>query len=94
MFTVKYRRFQPCSQQPIDGPTFYDKVESIAGPFEHISQEYVDGLAVVYAHREGGAPGMTYGPVQADQGPPGTNAPRPTLWVMNDSGATVATYDL
>jgi hypothetical protein len=49
---------------------------------------------VVHAHREGGAPGCTWGPVPHEDRAPGTQpAPRPTLYVMNESGATVAKYD-
>lgn len=93
MFTVKYQSFQPCAMQQEGAPTFYDKLEQVHGPFEFVSQEMIEGMIVVYAHREGGAPGMTFGPFQ----PPetiGEKPPRPTVWVMNASGATVAKYDL
>lgn len=38
-----------------------------------------------------------FGQGQRDQMPdplPGSRVPRPTLWVMNDAGATIAKYDL
>lgn len=97
MFTVKYQSFQPCAQQPSEGPTHYDRVEQIQGPFELVSQEMKDGYIVVYAHRDACAPGVMFGPfVEPDTNSlaPVSSAPRPTVWVMNDHGATVAKYDL
>jgi hypothetical protein len=94
MFTTKYRSYNLSSNQPppdcVAPKHFYDEHEMIEGPFVQVSKEMVDGYVVVYAHRDFNSPGMTFGPVQnyaADQ-------PRPTLWVMNESGATVAKYDL
>lgn len=97
MFTIKYCAFNPSATQCVDqdSPVFYDRVEQLSGPYDHISQEYVDGYMVVYAHRDGGGLGMTYGPIKAPDVEPGKQpAPRPTLYVMNESGATVAKYDL
>lgn len=100
-FTIKYRRYNPSAQQP--GPDvvaprfFYDAQETIDGPFAFVSQEMVDGYVVVYAHRSyDETPGMTYGPCKSggDRGTIEGDAPRPTLWVMNEAGATVAKYDL
>lgn len=88
MFTIKYRRFNPAGQAP-DGRSNFLPVESIDGPFTHVSQEWQDGYAVVYAHR-GDALGMTYGP----HGYGEDYEPRPTLWVMNEQGATIAKYGL
>ena len=92
-FTVKYQRYVPAAAQPADGPVFYSPIQSIDGPFTSIHQEYKDGLLVVYAHR-GDELGMTYGPVFGTDAPPERQPPRPTLWVMNDQGQTVAKYDL
>lgn len=93
MFTIKYRQFQIASEQPCEGPTNYDAVESLHGPYADVFQNFDDGGMVVYAHDEHGDCKMTFGPccgsdVVADM------PPRPTLWVMNPTGATVATYRL
>ena len=91
MFTIKYRQFIPSAKQNGEGPTFYDKTEQISGPYEFVSQEQSgDGFTVIHAHREGGAPGCTFGPIPQLRG----DTPRPTLWVMNENGSTVAKYDL
>lgn len=94
-YTVKYRCYNPCATQPQEGPTHYDQNEQIHGPFTFVSQEMQDGLMVVHAHRGEEAIGMMFGPhrigdLAAGQEPP----PRPSVWVMNESGATVAKYDL
>jgi hypothetical protein len=98
MFTTKYISFQLSPLQSSDetDPRFYDRCETIDGPWSYISQSYDDETRgmVVHAHREGGAPGCTWGPVPHEDRAPGTQpAPRPTLYVMNESGATVAKYD-
>lgn len=90
-FTVKYRMFEVSGLQPADGPPLFRPVELLDGPFHHISQSWEDGRMVVHCHRDEVSPGMPYGPVihaEAD------DRPRPTLWVMNEQGATVAKYDL
>jgi len=70
-------------------------VEQISGDYEFISQEIEDGCIVVHGHREGGIPGCTWGPHKSPDWEPGQQpAPRPTLYVMNEHGATVAKYDL
>lgn len=94
MFTIKYRTFTPSATQCADpgSPTYYDQNEQLHGPFDLVSQEMQDGLIVIYAHN-GDDPGTTFGPFR----PPETaneEPPRPTLWVMNEAGATVAKYDL
>lgn len=91
MFTVKYRTYRPSACQKDDAPTFYDECEQIHGPFDLVSQEFEDGYKVVYAHR-GEGPGMAFGPIKTDEGV--ESPPRPRLWVMNEAGATVATYEL
>jgi hypothetical protein len=94
MFTIKYRTYSVSRIQPpadcIAPTAFYDEHELIDGPFAMVSKEIDDGYVVVYAHREHNAPGMTFGPVKVDA----AGQPRPTLWVMNEAGATVAKYDL
>jgi hypothetical protein len=96
MFTVKYRTYNLAKQQPVDGPRHYDEVELIYGPFEMVSKEHdEDGYPVVYAHRAGGAEGLTlkhcdHGDQVAGQLPP----PRAMCWVMNEQGATIAKYGL
>jgi hypothetical protein len=92
MFTIKYRSYTLSAKQSSDGP-FYDEHELIDGPFAMISKEMDDGYPVVYAHRDHNAPGTAFGPVQIPE-TAGQRQPRPTLWVMNESGATVAKYDL
>lgn len=93
MFTLKYRSYSLAKVQPpadcTSGP-FYDEHELIDGPFAMISKEMDDGYIVIHAHRDHNSPGMTFGPVKADE----AGKPRPTLWVMNEQGATVAKYDL
>jgi hypothetical protein len=92
MFTIKYRTYCLSHAQPQDGPACYDEHEMIEGPFELISKEADEnGDVVVYAHKDAGTPGITFGPHLVDKE---ARAPRPTLWVMNAQGATVAKYDL
>lgn len=89
MFTIKYRTFALSPKQDNHGP-YYDMCEQIHGPFGFVSQETDDGCRVVYAHRDDGAPVMTFGPVKVGV----AGQPCPTLWVMNEQGATIAKYDL
>lgn len=93
MFTIKYRSYRRAMSQPAEGPTHFDACEQLHGPFTLISQEMEDGDLVVYAHN-GDDPGMTFGPHKSLDQMAGESTPRPTLWVMNDRGATVARYDL
>ncbi len=93
MFTIKYRRYNLAAKQCTEASTpFFDPVETIDGPFAQINQEYESGYMVVYAHRSDGELGMSYGPNNGIDGP--QSPPRPTLWIMNEHGATVAKYDL
>lgn len=95
MFTIKYRTYSLARTQPKDcssGP-FYDENEQIHGPFELVSKEQdEDGYTVVHCHR-GTDPALTFGPFNQPEAA-GSKRPRPTLWVMNSAGATVAKYDL
>jgi hypothetical protein len=100
MFTIKYRYYTPAKTQPVDGPKFYDECESCHGPFEVVNQARDDnGYIEVHGIRgrsDGYLP-MTFGPFHDPNGEdvkPGQQHPRPTLWVMNEAGATVAKYDL
>lgn len=93
MFTIKYRTYSLSrTQDAAEGaPHYYDENEQIHGPFELISKEQDEsGYTLVHAHRETSAPGMTFGPIHADE----AGKPRPTLWVMNEQGSTIAKYDL
>lgn len=95
MFTIKYRSYVLSATQNADmtAPRCFDQVEQIHGPFQLVSQEMDDGYTVVYAHRHESELGYTFGPINGpDEGP--ETPPRPTVWVMNDHGATVARYDL
>jgi hypothetical protein len=96
MFTIKYRTFPLTEIQPPPNsasPACYSEHELIDGPFAMVSKEMDDGYVVVHAHRDFTAPGMTFGPHKAQEAA-GSPGPRPTLWVMNEHGATVAKYDL
>lgn len=94
MFTIKYRTLELAPQQPSDGPSNYTFHEQIHGPFHMVSQEVdSDGHTVVHAHRDDCSPGMMFGP-WAPAETAGSPRPGPTLWVMNEQGATIAKYDL
>lgn len=91
MFTIKYRHFRPSVLQDESDPiTRYDSIELIDGPFDLVSQEMDDGYLVVHGHRGENMLGTTFGPVKEDD----AGRPRPTVWVMNEAGATVSTYRL
>lgn len=92
MFTIKYRSWEVCDRQPTPAPASpcYSQLERLDGPFAAVSTRYENGLLAVSCDRNDMTPGMTYGPVQPTEG----NVPRPTLWVMNEQGATIAKYDL
>lgn len=64
--------------------------EMIDGPYESVSTRYEGHDLTVYCRRNELHPGMTYGPIGETE----NNFPRPTLWVMNAQGATIAKYDL
>lgn len=95
MFTVKYRAWERADAQPpadaTNGPV-YSILERLDGPFSEIATRYEDGYLVVSCRRDGGEPGMCYGPVIQPEDDP--RMPRPILWVMNEQGATIAKYDL
>jgi len=94
MFTIKYRTYRFAPQQPTLGEPCYCTHEQILGPFEFVSQEVDDKTSqfVVHAYAPGGS-STTLGPVQRpDEGQ--QNPPPPIIWVMNETGATVARYDL
>lgn len=96
MFTIKYRSYSLSRTQNEDesAPRCYDEHELIDGPFAMVSKELDDGYVVVHAHRDHNYPGMTFGPIKSDNPTTDGPAPRPTVWVMNEAGATVAKYDL
>lgn len=104
MFTIKYRYFEPGSlvaPKPgsdchAPGRPTYTEAERIDGPYVSVSQRWENGYAIVTADRGDVSPGMTYGPIinSGDEVEPNMPYPRPTLWVMNDRGATIAKYDL
>lgn len=82
-------------EMPIGRHIGMTECDRIDGPYESIATRYEDGYLTVYASRNYLQPGMTYGPVIGPELPPGTpQGPRPTLWVMNEAGATIAKYDL
>ncbi len=98
MFTLKYRMHEVTNEQlPADceAPKYASlPIEQIHGPFDEVSQSWQDRRMVVHANRHDGEPGMTFGPIITVADEPAFYVPRPTLWVMNESGATVATYHL
>lgn len=86
---------KPIPEFPVGRHVGMTECDRIDGPYESISTRYEDGYLTVYASRNYLQPGMTYGPVIGPELPPGTpQGPRPTLWVMNEAGATIAKYDL
>lgn len=91
MFTIKYRLYQLSPEQPDRGPTQYDEIEQVFGGFGFVSKEMEDGWPVVNAHGAHGSPAMTFRTMNPEND---RTMPRPKLWVMNEAGATVATYDL
>lgn len=94
MFTLKYRFYVPADQQPVDGPAHYDQCESCHGPYECVSQERQKGYIVVHGIDSSGQP-MTFGPHKSEPRATGDlGEPRPIVWVMNATGATIARYDL
>lgn len=93
MFTVKYRSFALSPIQSSGNLINYDMSEQIHGPFLFVSQEYESGKMVVYAHRDEHAAGFAFGPFVPSE-LAGDDHPHPTVWVMNEQGATIAKYDL
>lgn len=74
----------------------FSECDRIDGPYGSVSSRYEGGYLTIFATRGDFNPGMTYGPVLSPEPRAGDppSAPRPTLWVMNESGATIAKYDL
>jgi hypothetical protein len=94
--TVKYRYYSLAAAQPEQGPRNYDECEQIHGPYAYVEKAMVDGYPVIYCHHENGDPAMTFGPIKVDDiGVAGERPmPRPTVYVMNYYGATIAKYEL
>lgn len=96
MFTIKYR-YYTLTQQP-QGVEFicYDENESMHGPYDVISKGMENGYPTVQGIPEPGPNlPMTFGPfTPPSDSPHPEKHPRPTVWVMNEAGATVAKYDL
>lgn len=90
MFTIKYRSYQPASKQPCDGYVDYTSREEVTGPYSHVTQD-VDENDQLIINAANGDIRIMFGPWLP---PEGDRTPRPTVWVMNESGATVAKYDL
>lgn len=95
-FTVKYRsfeaavpsRYDPLAQRPIP-------VEQLHGPYAMVCQGHEGGDVAVYCHDEHGDCRITFGPwLPPERTELGDPIPRPTVYVMNAAGATVAKYDL
>lgn len=95
MFTIKYR-YYTLTPQP-QGVTFicYDENESLHGPYEVVSKGMENGYPTVHCIPAPGELPMTFGPfVAPSDAPDPERHPRPTIWVMNDQGATISKYDL
>jgi hypothetical protein len=90
MFTIKYRYFILANEQPEGGPPNYDENEMLYGPFSLVEQGRDKGFIIVTGYDDSEEGNETFGPFNTDV----SGHPRPTLWVMNESGATVAKYDL
>jgi hypothetical protein len=97
MFTIKYRTWNPAPEDSETAiPGSWVKTEQLWGPFEFVSSETRANGLEVYGYYKGyhdgdqrGLP-MTFGPFcDAPK-----EQPHPVLWVMNESGATVAKYEL
>lgn len=95
-YTIKERAFyiDHNNPPPADcvGPiNTFVPAENIVGPFANVSQRYEDGYLVVTGHYHGDdTPGVSFGPWSGLS----NDCPRPTVWVMNENGATVATYQM
>lgn len=95
MFTIKYRTFAPVEplQQDLRAgapPRAFQPSEQLHGPFLFVSQEHENGYVTVHCHSDDAGPGFSFGPCTDLP----SDCPRPTVWVMNEHGATVAKYDL
>lgn len=95
MFTIKYRSHRLADAQDSETYPRFVAHEQISGPYAFVSQEIENGRAVVYCHDEHGDSRLMLGPwVPAGPADGIPEGPRPTVYVMNASGATVAKYDL
>lgn len=100
MFTTKYRYYEPAPTPPDCISGGFTPCERIDGPYGSVSARWEGGRQIVYCDCGEANPGMTFGPINNDE--PCTiaeaekqrNFPRPTLWVMNAQGSTIATYHL
>lgn len=90
-YTIKHRTWAPADNQPAEEITQFVEHEQILGPFDLISQGWSNGSRIVYAHRGDGCTEFSHRPMDERAGEPQRRA---RLWVMNEAGATVATYDL
>lgn len=91
MFTIKFRTYALAPIQCEGAPLCYDENEQLHGPFDFVSKERdEDGCSIVHCHR-GTGPAISFKDTGLDE-VAGAKRPRPTLWVMNEHGATVATY--
>lgn len=92
MFTIKYRSYQLSKLQDSNGP-YFDEIEQLSGPYAHICKDIKNNAPIIYAHENLESPATcTFGPVVYDED--ATHPPRPTVFVMNERGATVASYRL
>lgn len=97
MFTIKYRAWNAVEVAGQTAPSYVEN-EQVWGPFEFVSKESTpDGLPVVYCHYSGSHQSlpMTFGAIPYPELEQQKNFhPRPTLWVMNENGATISKYEL
>lgn len=93
-FTIKQSMF--AVRDPLPGHVLgsIEPIDTIAGPFSYVSVRLEDGCQVVTGHYASGEPGWTFGPFGGPEPDCGLEIPRPTIWVMNEAGATVAKYTL
>lgn len=92
-FTLKYRYWALSPAQESDNFPNYMELEALSGPWDYVFKDMELGLPLIRAHNEGGSGSATYGPfLREELDRPGS--PHPVVWVMNESGATVAKYEL
>lgn len=93
-FTIKHRFYQPV-ESPADctsGPG-WQPVDTIMGPFSDVTASWQNDRQVVHGtYGNGDNPGVTYSAPGSDGGL--YPSPSYKIWVMNEAGATVASYDL
>lgn len=104
-FTIKHRFYQPVAipPSPCDpfGSVGWTPIDTIMGPFEHVKAHFQDGAQVVVGSYAGeNTPGYTFDQEVSTLRPTDSASlindqpPRAQIWVMNDAGATVASYTL